>query len=61
MANQISRNVPDQAHAAQQTAAHLRTFWTPAMIAALADEVRTDTSDVRPEVTAALALVREPD
>ena len=36
MANQIAANVPDPARAAEQTAAHLRGFWAPSMIEALA-------------------------
>jgi hypothetical protein len=36
MANQIAANVPDQTRAAEQTAAHLRSFWAPAMIDDLA-------------------------
>ncbi len=36
MANQIGVSVPDQSAAAAQTAAHLRSFWTPSMIEELA-------------------------
>ena len=48
MANQIAANVPDPEHAAEQTAAHLRTFWAPVMIEDLAA-----IAHVRPELVAA--------
>ncbi|MCW1383539.1 formate dehydrogenase subunit delta [Novosphingobium sp. KCTC 2891] len=36
MANQIARNLAEQADPAAAVASHIRTFWNPAMIAALA-------------------------
>ena len=32
MANQIAISVPDQTAAVEQTATHLKSFWSPAMI-----------------------------
>ncbi|MBI1351419.1 MAG: formate dehydrogenase subunit alpha [Actinomycetales bacterium] len=43
MAEQILASVPDKAHATELAATHLRTFWTPAMIARL----RADLDDGR--------------
>jgi NADH-dependant formate dehydrogenase delta subunit FdsD len=58
MANQIAANVPDPAHAAEQTAAHLRTFWAPVMIDDLAEIVHANPDAVTPPVHEALAVLR---
>lgn len=58
MANQISASVPDRASVPEQTAAHLKTFWTPSMIAALAAHTRERPDAVEPSVLAALELLR---
>jgi hypothetical protein len=58
MANQIAANVPDPARAAEQTAAHLRTFWAPVMIDDLAEIARGNPSAVTPPVHEALAALR---
>ncbi len=60
MTNQIAISVPDRASAAQQMAAHLKNFWSPAMIDALADYAAGGATDVSPEVVSALALLRRP-
>lgn len=58
MANQIAASVPDPSHADEQTAAHLKGFWAPSMIAALI-VVATDEPDrVDPAVHAALSRLR---
>jgi hypothetical protein len=58
MANQIAANVPDPAHAGEQTAAHLRAFWAPVMIDDLAEFALGDPSAVTPPVHEALAALR---
>jgi hypothetical protein len=58
MANQLAANVPDPARAAEQTAAHLRTFWAPVMIDDLAETARGNPSAVTPPVHEALAALR---
>lgn len=58
MANQISANVPDREAPATQTAAHLASFWTPAMIDNLAQRVEAQPEAVTPGVRAALAILR---
>ena len=57
MANQIAANVPDQTRAAEQTAAHLRAFWAPVMIADLAAAAREQPDLVVPAVREALATL----
>jgi hypothetical protein len=54
-ANQIALNIPDRAHAAQGTAAHIRTFWAPSMIEELQAYVIEDPTCVDVIVLAALA------
>ena len=58
MANQIAANVPDPARAAEQTAAHLRTFWAPVMIDDLVAIARDSPELVTPAVLQALAALR---
>jgi NADH-dependant formate dehydrogenase delta subunit FdsD len=58
MANQIAANVPDPARAAEQTAAHLRAFWAPVMIADLAAIARRTPDVATPAVHAALSTLR---
>jgi hypothetical protein len=58
MANQISVSVPDGRQAAEETAAHLRSFWAPVMIADLADVAAREPERLQPAVRAALALLR---
>lgn len=58
MANQIASNVPDPAHAAEQTAAHLRAFWAPVMIDDLAAIAHVRPERVTPAVREALAALR---
>jgi NADH-dependant formate dehydrogenase delta subunit FdsD len=58
MANQIAASVPVPAHAAEQTAAHLRTFWAPVMIDDLAALVQGSPELVTPAVREALAALR---
>ena len=58
MANQIAANVPDQQRAAEQTAAHLRAFWAPAMIDDLAAHAASHPDDLVPAVHAALSTLR---
>ena len=60
MANQISANVPDREAPARQTAAHLASFWSPAMIDDLAQRAAVEPTAVTPGVLAALALLRPP-
>jgi hypothetical protein len=55
MANQIAANVPDQTRAAEQTAAHLRTFWAPVMIDDLARIAGEQPDLVAPAVREALS------
>ena len=57
MAGQIAANcsgLSDQ-QAATRIADHLRAFWTPTMIAELADFERDHSGDLDPRVSAALA------
>jgi hypothetical protein len=58
MANQISANVPDQRRAAEQTAAHLRSFWAPVMIDDLARLAHEQPDLVAPAVREALSALR---
>lgn len=58
MANQIAMSVPDRSQAAQQTAAHLKAFWAPAMIEALDAHVAGHRNDVASEVLDALDILR---
>lgn len=58
MANQISKNVPDRQHAVDQTAAHLKAFWSPEMVDALDTHVQSQPDDVDETVRAALAVLR---
>lgn len=58
MANQIAASVPDRALVAEQTAAHLKTFWTTSMIATLAQYASEDPEAVEPSVLAALDILR---
>lgn len=58
MANQIAANVPDPARAAEQTAAHLRTFWAPVMIDDLAAIAHDQPDVVAPAVREALSTLR---
>ena len=58
MANQIAASVPDQAMAVDQTAAHLRMFWTPGMIDTLAEHVVDHPDSVTPTVRNAVGLLR---
>jgi hypothetical protein len=58
MANQIAASVPDPAHAAEQTAAHLRTFWAPVMIDDLAAIAHHHPELMTPAVHQALAALR---
>lgn len=60
MANQIADNVPDRGRAAEETAVHLRSFWTPAMLTALREYARTHPHDLEPNVHRALALIDAP-
>lgn len=57
MANQISISVPLPDQAAELTAAHIRSFWTPAMIAQLADHAAGSPDDLRPGVLDALGIL----
>ncbi len=57
MANQIAMSIPDRGHAAELTAAHLRSFWTPAMIAELDAHARENGPDVSAEVHDALSIL----
>jgi hypothetical protein len=57
MANQIAANVPDRAHASQQTAAHLTSFWAPSMIAALRAYAYEHEDELSAEVHEALAIM----
>ncbi|MDP1877376.1 MAG: formate dehydrogenase subunit delta [Actinomycetota bacterium] len=59
MANQIAASVPDPARSDEQTAAHLRTFWTPQMIADLRLAAGSDPEGLRNDVHRALALLRQ--
>jgi hypothetical protein len=58
MANQIATCVPDQQAAGVQTASHLKSFWTPAMIDALAEEAVRDPESISEPVRAALGALR---
>lgn len=58
MANQIAASVPDPSRADELTAAHLRGFWAPSMIEALAVVATDDPDRVDPAVHAALARLR---
>jgi NADH-dependant formate dehydrogenase delta subunit FdsD len=58
MANQIAASVPDPVHSAEQTAAHLRTFWAPVMIDDLAAIARDRPELLTPAVHQALAALR---
>ncbi len=58
MANQISVSVPDARLAAEETAAHLRTFWAPVMIDDLDELARREPERLQPAVLSALALLR---
>jgi len=58
MANHIAANVPTRDDAATETTQHIRRFWTPAMIDALAREVAGDPAAVSAPVQAALASLR---
>jgi hypothetical protein len=58
MANQIAANVPDPARAAEQTAAHLRTFWAPVMIEDLAAIAAEQPERVTAAVHEALSTLR---
>jgi hypothetical protein len=58
MANQIAASVPDPSRAADQTAAHLLTFWAPVMIADLLEAARQEPERVSPTVHAALSTLR---
>ena len=60
MANQIAASIPDAGRSAEQTAAHLRAFWTPRMIADLGRVARADPDGLRADVHRALALLRQP-
>jgi hypothetical protein len=58
MANQIAISVPDQGAAVDQTATHLRSFWTPAMIDTLADYRHQHPDSVNATVGSALDILR---
>ncbi len=58
MANQISASVPDPGRAAEQTANHLRMFWSPAMVDDLAAAAERDPGRPAPAVLAALSALR---
>ena len=58
MANQIAMSVPDRGRAAEETAAHLRAFWTPAMIRALDDHATAGQGDLSAVVVDALDMLR---
>lgn len=60
MANQIAASVPDAERSAELTAAHLRAFWTPRMIADLGLVAGADPEGLRADVHRALALLRQP-
>jgi hypothetical protein len=59
MANQIAMSVPDRDRAAEETASHLVSFWSPAMIAALDAYAADHRDDLSAEVHDALAIWRE--
>jgi len=58
MANQIAVSVPDQAAAIDQTAAHLRMFWTPTMIDTLAEHLDDQPESVSATVREAVRTLR---
>jgi len=58
MANQIAASVPDQGAAVDQTAAHLRLFWTPTMIDTLAAHLHDHPGSVSAPVREAVRQLR---
>jgi len=58
MANQISASVPDPLRAGEQTANHLRGFWTPGMLDELIGAAAQDPDALYPAVHEALAALR---
>lgn len=58
MANQIAMNVPDRDRAAEETAAHLRSFWAPSMLGALQAYAADHGEEFSTEVLDALAILR---
>lgn len=58
MANQIAVSIPQRDQVVELTAAHLRAFWTPAMLADLQAHAAADGQDVSAEVKDALAVLR---
>jgi hypothetical protein len=62
MADQIAANQshlsPDDA--ATVVGAHLRAFWTPAMLAELTDAVDSGSTTLTPVAAAAVALLHQP-
>lgn len=58
MANQIAMSVPDRDRAAEETAAHLRAFWTPAMIRSLDAHQVAGAADLSAEAVDALDMLR---
>ncbi|MEI6360877.1 MAG: formate dehydrogenase subunit delta [Actinomycetes bacterium] len=58
MANQIAVSVPDQGAAVEQTVTHLKSFWAPAMIDALARHRADHPDAVSPTVATALDILR---
>jgi hypothetical protein len=61
MANQIAANVPDRRAAAQQTAAHIRSFWAPSMIDELLAEAHRYPAELSPVAQSALDILRGSD
>ena len=58
MANQIAMNIPQRDQVVELTAAHLRAFWTPSMLADLQAHAASHGEDVSAEVQDALAMLR---
>jgi len=54
MANQIASNIPTRTEVPAQVGQHLRQFWTPGMLAALAQIADDTPEQLSPEVHAAL-------
>jgi hypothetical protein len=61
MANQIAASVPDRDRAAEETAAHIRSFWAPSMIDDLLVEAHRYADRLSPVASEALTILqREP-
>ena len=59
MVDQIAASVPDRQRAAEETAAHLRAFWPPRMIADLREVAAADAAGLSPTALDALALLAD--